>query len=161
MERLTLGICRLQSAANGGSMKLATRRASERTPTIDPIHVSEFDLTNFILLGRARQTLKVPCIASGDFADGQGLAAALCLGASGINMGTRFLCTIEAPVHPNVKRKIVDAHEADTVLVMRGWKNTMRLFRNATSEAALKVERESTTGNFEEIAPCVSGKRGK
>lgn len=124
-------------------------------------HVGESDLTNFILLSKARQKLPVPFIASGGFADGQGLAAALCLGASGINMGTRFLATVEAPVHENVKQTIVNAQETDTTLVMRRWKNTTRLFRNATSDAALKIERESTTGKFEEIAPYVSGKRGR
>ncbi|KAH7165299.1 hypothetical protein EDB81DRAFT_838103 [Dactylonectria macrodidyma] len=124
-------------------------------------HVGESDLTNFILLSRARQALKIPFIASGGFADGQGLAAALCLGASGINMGTRFLATVEAPIHENVKRTIVNAQETDTALVLRRWKNTTRLYRNATSEAALKVERESVTGEFEEIAPYVSGKRGQ
>ncbi|KAI8658076.1 2-nitropropane dioxygenase [Fusarium keratoplasticum] len=124
-------------------------------------HVGESDLTNFILLSKARKKLPVPFIASGGFADGQGLAAALCLGASGINMGTRFLATVEAPVHENVKQTIVNAQETDTTLVMRRWKNTTRLFRNATSDAALKIERESTTGKFEEIAPYVSGKRGR
>lgn len=124
-------------------------------------HVGESDITNFILLSRARQTLKVPFIASGGFADGQGLAAALCLGASGINMGTRFMCTVEAPVHHNIKEEIVKAQETDTALVLRRWRNTTRLYKNRVTEQALKVERESTTGNFEEIAPFVSGKRGK
>ena len=124
-------------------------------------HVGESDITNFILLSKARQTLKVPFIASGGFADGQGLAAALCLGASGINMGTRFMCTVEAPVHHNIKEEIVRAEETDTALVLRRWKNTTRLYKNKVTEQALKVEKESTTGNFEEIAPFVSGKRGK
>jgi len=124
-------------------------------------HVGESDITNFILLSRARQSLRVPFIASGGFADGQGLAAALALGAEGINMGTRFMCTIEAPIHQNIKQAIVDAQETDTELVMRRWKNTTRLFKNKVTEQASKIERESTTGKFEEIAPCVSGKRGR
>merc|ERR1712000_524695 len=82
-------------------------------------HVGESDITNFILLSRARQTLGVPFIASGGFADGQGLAAALALGAEGINMGTRFMCTVEAPIHVNIKQAIVDASEHDTELVLR------------------------------------------
>ncbi|KAM5347391.1 hypothetical protein ACJ41O_010396 [Fusarium nematophilum] len=123
-------------------------------------HVGESDITNLILLSKARQTLGVPFIASGGFADGQGLAAALCLGASGINMGTRFMCTIEAPIHQNIKEQIVKAQESDTALVMRRWKNTTRLYRNKVSEAALKIELESSTGEFAEIAPYVSGKRG-
>ncbi|PYH48842.1 NAD(P)H-dependent flavin oxidoreductase [Aspergillus saccharolyticus JOP 1030-1] len=124
-------------------------------------HVGENDITNFILLSRARQELKVPFIASGGFADGQGLAAALALGAEGINMGTRFMCTVEAPIHRNVKEAIVKADETDTALVMRRWKNTTRLYGNKVSKEALKVERESKTGEFAEIAPFVSGKRGR
>jgi len=124
-------------------------------------HIGETDITNFILLSRARQSLKVPFIASGGFADGQGLAAALSLGAEGINMGTRFMCTIEAPIHMNIKEAIVNASENDTQLVLRRWKNTSRLFKNKVTAQAVKVEQESTTGKFEEVAPFVSGKRGR
>lgn len=124
-------------------------------------HVGETDITNFILLSRARQTMPVPFIASGGFADGQGLAAALSLGAEGINMGTRFMCTVEAPIHHNIKQSIVDASEEDTQLVLRRWKNTSRLFKNKVSTEAAKIEKESTTGKFEEVGPYVSGKRGR
>ncbi|KAL6239452.1 hypothetical protein BDW75DRAFT_198236 [Aspergillus navahoensis] len=124
-------------------------------------HVGEHDITNFILLNRARQDLGVPFIASGGFADGYGLAAALALGAEGINMGTRFMCTVEAPIHQKVKQAIVDAEETDTALVMRRWKNTTRLFANEVTKQALKVEKESESGEFAEIAPFVSGKRGR
>merc|ERR1712144_49886 len=124
-------------------------------------HVGESDITNFILLSRARQSLNVPFIASGGFADGQGLAAALALGAEGINMGTRFMCTVEAPIHVNIKQAIVDASEHDTELVLRRWRNTSRLFKNKVTAEATKIERESTTGKFEEVAPFVSGKRGR
>jgi len=124
-------------------------------------HVGETDITNFILLSRARQSLKVPFIASGGFADGQGLAAALSLGAEGINMGTRFMCTIEAPIHMNIKEEIVRATENDTQLVLRRWKNTSRLYKNKVTLAAVKIEQESTTGEFSEVAPYVSGKRGR
>lgn len=124
-------------------------------------HVGEHDITNFILLSRARQELGVPFIASGGFADGQGLAAALALGAEGINMGTRFMSTVEAPIHQKIKEAIVDAQETDTALVLRRWKNTSRLFANQVTKDALKVEKESTTGEFSEIAPFVSGKRGR
>lgn len=124
-------------------------------------HVGEHDITNFILLSRARQSLGVPFIASGGFADGQGLAAALALGAEGINMGTRFMCTVEAPIHNNIKQAIVDAQETDTDLVLRRWKNTSRLFRNKVTEAALKIEKESTTGEFKEVQPYVAGSRGR
>ncbi|KAJ5457035.1 enoyl- reductase I [Penicillium desertorum] len=124
-------------------------------------HVGESDITNLILLTRARQSLDVPFIASGGFADGQGLAAALALGAEGINMGTRFMCTVEAPIHINIKQAIVDASEHDTELVMRRWTNTSRYFKNKVASEALKIERTSTAGKFEEIAPFVSGKRGR
>lgn len=124
-------------------------------------HVGEHDITNFILLSRARQELGVPFIASGGFADGYGLAAALALGAEGINMGTRFMCTVEAPIHMNVKKAIVEAQETDTALVLRRWKNTSRLYANKVALEALKVEKESKTGDFKEVAPYVSGQRGR
>ncbi|KAL7622069.1 hypothetical protein AAE478_007570 [Parahypoxylon ruwenzoriense] len=124
-------------------------------------HVGESDITNFILLSKARQTLKVPFIASGGFADGQGLAAALCLGAEGVNMGTRFMCTVEAPIHQKIKEQIVKAQETDTALVMRRWTNTTRLYRNRITDQVIKIERESEKGEFAEIAPYVSGKRGR
>merc|ERR1711977_251007 len=124
-------------------------------------HVGETDITNFILLSRARQELNVPFIASGGFADGQGLAAALALGAEGINMGTRFMCTVEAPIHVNIKQAIVDASEHDTELVLRRWRNTSRLFKNKVASEAVKIEKTSPTGKFEEVAPYVSGKRGR
>lgn len=123
--------------------------------------MGESDITNFILLSKARQTLKVPFIASGGFADGQGLAAALCLGAEGINMGTRFMCTVEAPIHQKIKEEIVRAQETDTALVMRRWTNTTRLYRNKVTDQVVKIEKESKTGEFAEIAPYVSGKRGR
>lgn len=125
-------------------------------------HVGETDITNFILLSRARQSLGgVPFIASGGFADGQGLAAALALGAEGINMGTRFMCTLEAPIHHNIKQCIVDASENDTELVLRRWRNTSRLFKNKVTAEAVKIEKESTSGKFEELQPLVSGQRGR
>lgn len=124
-------------------------------------HVGESDITNFILLSRARQTLKVPFIASGGFADGQGLAAALALGAEGINMGTRFMCTAEAPIHKNIKDEIVRASEHDTQLVLRRWRNTSRLYKNKAAVEAYKIESTSTTGEFSEVAPWVSGQRGR
>lgn len=124
-------------------------------------HVGETDITNFVLLRRAAQTLKTPFIASGGFADGEGLAGALALGACGINMGTRFMCTIEAPVHINIKRAIVDADENHTELLLRRWRNTSRLYKNKVALAAKKIELESTTGKFEEVAPYMSGKRGR
>jgi NAD(P)H-dependent flavin oxidoreductase YrpB (nitropropane dioxygenase family) len=122
-------------------------------------HIGETDITNFILLNRARQSVKVPFIASGGFADGYGLAAALSLAAEGINIGTRFMCTIEALIHINIKEYIVAASENDTQLVMRRWRNTTRLFKNKVSVETAQLERESSTGKVEEIAALVSGQR--
>ncbi|BCS23713.1 NAD(P)H-dependent flavin oxidoreductase [Aspergillus puulaauensis] len=124
-------------------------------------HVGEHDITSFILLGRARQELEVPFIASGGFADGHGLIAALALGAEGINMGTRFMCTAESPVHRKIKERIVAADENDTELVLRRWRNTQRLFKNGVTADTLNVEKTSTSGEFSEVAPFVSGKRGR
>jgi NAD(P)H-dependent flavin oxidoreductase YrpB (nitropropane dioxygenase family) len=124
-------------------------------------HVGETDITNFILLSRARQSLNIPFIASGGFADGQGLAAALSLGACGINMGTRFMATVEAPIHVNIKKEIVKASENDTQLVLRRWKNTSRLYKNKVAKEAYRIESTSTTGEFSEVAPWVSGQRGR
>lgn len=124
-------------------------------------HVGENDIANFVLLSRARQELKVPFVASGGFADGYGLAGALALGACGINMGTRFMCTVEAPVHENVKKAIVKAKETDTQLLLRRWTNTTRLFKNKIALDAWEVEQNSKTGDFSEIAPYVTGKRGQ
>ncbi|KAF3929223.1 hypothetical protein AA313_de0204626 [Arthrobotrys entomopaga] len=124
-------------------------------------HVGEHDITNFVLLRRAAQELTIPFIASGGFADGQGLAGALALGACGINMGTRFMATKEAPIHQNVKEAIVKASEDDTELLLRRWKNTSRLFKNKVAVEVKKIETTSTTGKFEEVGPLVSGKRGR
>lgn len=89
------------------------------------------------------------------------MAAALALGAEGINMGTRFMCTVESPIHHKIKERIVAADENHTTLVLRRWRNTSRLFKNKVAEDALKVEKKSTTGDFSEVAPFVSGKRGR
>jgi len=125
-------------------------------------HVGESDIASLILNSRARQELgTVPFIASGGFADGYGLAAALSLGAAGINMGTRFMCTVEAPIHVNVKKAIVDADEHQTTLILRRWKNTSRMFKNSMTAEAVRIEAESTTGDFAEIAPVVSGAKGR
>lgn len=124
-------------------------------------HVGENDLTSLILLSRARQELHLPFIASGGFVDGYGLAAALALGACGINMGTRFMCTVESPIHIDVKRAIVRATETDTQLLLRRWSNTTRLFKNRVAIDASEIERTSQSGKFSDIAPFVAGRRGK
>ena len=104
-------------------------------------HPGEDDVPNFILLPRAAEALKIPFVASGGMADGRSLVAALALGAEGINMGTRFIATQEAPVHENVKRAIVAASELDTRLVMRPLRNTERVLNNAGVERLLAKEK--------------------
>src|SRR5215813_8187751 len=105
-------------------------------------HPGEDDVPNFILLPRAADELKLPFVASGGMADGRSLVAALAMGADGMNMGTRFIATKEAPVHQNVKDAIVKASELDTRLVMRPLRNTERVLKNAAVERLLEVERE-------------------
>jgi nitronate monooxygenase len=121
-------------------------------------HPGEDDVPNFILLPRAAEELSVPFIASGGMADGRSLVAALALGAEGINMGTRFLATKEAPVHQNVKQALLDATELDTRLVMRPLRNTERVLKNAGVERLLEKERTlGDTIRFADIAPEVAG----
>jgi nitronate monooxygenase len=105
-------------------------------------HPGEDDVPNFILLPRAAEELKIPFVTSGGMADGRSLVAALALGAEGINMGTRFIATREAPVHENVKKAIVAASELDTRLIMRGLRNTERVLNNAGVARVLEIERE-------------------
>lgn len=105
-------------------------------------HPGEDDVPNMILLPRAAEELTIPFVASGGMADGRSLVAALALGAEGINMGTRFVATVEAPVHDNVKQAIVAATELDTRLVMRPLRNTERVLKNAGVEQLLEIERE-------------------
>lgn len=121
-------------------------------------HPGEDDVPNFILLPRAAEALTVPFVASGGMADGRSLVAALALGADGINMGTRFIATQEAPVHANVKQAIVAASELDTRLVMRPLRNTERVLNNPATERLLAKERELGAAiRFEDIAPEVAG----
>src|SRR5215468_4530299 len=115
-------------------------------------HPGEDDVPNFILLPRAADELKIPFVASGGMADGRSLVAALAMGADGINMGTRFIATKEAPVHENVKRAIVAASELDTRLVMRPLRNTERVLTNAAVERLLMKEKELGANiKFEDI----------
>ena len=105
-------------------------------------HPGEDDIPNFILLPRAAEELKIPFVASGGMADGRSLVAALALGAEGINMGTRFIATKEAPVHQRVKEALVAASELDTRLVMRPLRNTERVLNNAAVERLLQKEKD-------------------
>jgi nitronate monooxygenase len=121
-------------------------------------HPGEDDIPNFILLPRAADELKIPFVASGGMADGRSLVAALAMGAEGMNMGTRFIATKEAPVHENVKKAIVAASELDTRLVMRPLRNTERVLKNAAVERLL--EKEKALGSklqFQDIIEEVAG----
>ena len=104
-------------------------------------HPGEDDVPNFILLPRAAEELKIPFVASGGMADGRSLVAALALGAEGMNMGTRFMATKEAPIHENVKQALVAASELDTRLIMRPLRNTERVLANAAVDRLLEKER--------------------
>jgi NADH:quinone reductase (non-electrogenic) len=121
-------------------------------------HPGEDDVPNFILLPRAADELRVPFVASGGMVDGRSLVAALALGAEGVNMGTRFLATREAPVHQNVKDAIVRATELDTRLVMRPLRNTERVLSNRGVEELIGRERSMGSAlQFSDIADLVSG----
>ena len=121
-------------------------------------HPGEDDVPNFILLPRAADELKIPFVASGGMADGRSLVAALALGAEGMNMGTRFIATKEAPVHENVKQAIVAASELDTRLVMRSLRNTERVLRNGAVDRLLEKEKALGANlKFEDIIHEVAG----
>jgi NADH:quinone reductase (non-electrogenic) len=121
-------------------------------------HPGEDDIPNMILLPRAADELKIPFVASGGMADARSLVAALAMGAAGMNMGTRFIATKEAPVHANVKQALVKATELDTVLVMRALRNTERVLKNKGVDHLLGVEREKgATLKIEDIHEHVAG----
>jgi NADH:quinone reductase (non-electrogenic) len=123
-------------------------------------HPGEDDIPGLILIPAAARALSVPIIASGGFADGYGLAAALALGADGINMGTRFMVTKEAPLHGDIKLRLTQSTERDTKLIFRTLRNTGRVLRNTVSEQVVDLERRPGGVQFEELQPLVSGARG-
>jgi nitronate monooxygenase len=111
-----------------------------------------------ILLPRAAEELTIPFVASGGMADGRSLVAALAMGADGMNMGTRFIATTEAPVHEKVKQAIVAATEFDTRLIMRPLRNTERVLNNPAVEELLEIERDKGTElTIQDIVPQVAG----
>jgi NADH:quinone reductase (non-electrogenic) len=124
-------------------------------------HPGEDDVTNLILLPLAARRLKIPYLASGGFGDGRGLAAALAMGADGINMGTRFMVTKEAPIHENVKQRMVDASELDTALIYRSLRNTARVFKNGVAERVVAIESQPGETKFEDIQALVAGVKGR
>lgn len=122
-------------------------------------HPGEDDVPGLVLIPAAADALEIPFIASGGFADGRGLAAALVLGADGINMGTRFLASEEAPVADAVKRRIVEASELDTNLILRTLRNTVRVAKNSVSDEVLTLLEQGA--DFAQLQPLVSGARGR
>jgi nitronate monooxygenase len=123
-------------------------------------HPGEDDVPGLILINAAARQLDIPIIASGGFADGAGLVAALALGADAINMGTRFVATVEAPVHANVKQQIVANDERGTQLIFREFRNTARVARNAISEEIAVISRQPGA-KFDAVAHLASGERGR
>jgi len=122
-------------------------------------HPGEDDVTGLVLIPLTTQRLSIPVIASGGFADARGLVAALALGADGVNMGTRFLCTVESPIHQSVKEAIVAASERDTELIFRPLRNTSRVASNAVSREV--VTRLEAGESFEDVRHLVAGVRGR
>jgi len=124
-------------------------------------HPGEDDVGGLVLIPLAVRALKIPVIASGGIADGRGMAAALALGAEGVNMGTRFCATQEAPIHPAIKQALVGASERDTRLMFRPLRNTVRVLRNAISDEVATLESRPGGCAFEELRPLVAGVRGR
>ena len=123
-------------------------------------HPGEDDIPGLILIPAAADKVKIPLLASGGFGDGRGLAAALALGAEGINMGTRFCATVEAPIHDNIKQAYVDNDERGSVLIFRSLKNTARVGRSAVSEeVARRLAQPGAT--FSDVQELVAGAAGR
>ncbi|MGI6870577.1 NAD(P)H-dependent flavin oxidoreductase [Amycolatopsis sp. 3B14] len=122
-------------------------------------HPGEDDIPGLVLIPAAAEKITIPMIASGGFGDARGLVAALALGADGINMGTRFLATAEAPVHDNVKQRLVAATERDTELIFRPLRNTARVASNSVSREVVGILDRG--GKFEDVRDLVAGARGR
>ncbi|MFU5460575.1 NAD(P)H-dependent flavin oxidoreductase [Pseudomonas aeruginosa] len=143
---------------------LSAERAGVDAVSIDGFeaagHPGEDDVPGLILIPAAAVALRIPILASGGIANGAGMAAALMLGAEGINMGTRFMLTREAPIHEAIKSAIAAGSELDTKLIFRAFRNTGRVFKNAISEEVVEIER-NPGAQFEDIRPLVAGARGR
>jgi NADH:quinone reductase (non-electrogenic) len=123
-------------------------------------HPGEDDIPGLVLIPAAADKVKIPMIASGGFGDGRGLVAALSLGADGINMGTRFCATVEAPIHPRVKQLLVENDERGTHLIFRSFRNTARVGKNAVSDQVVEMLK-TKDAKFEDIAHLVRGAQGR
>jgi nitronate monooxygenase len=123
-------------------------------------HAGEDDIPGLVLIPAAADKVKIPIVASGGFGDGRGLAAALALGAEGINMGTRFCATSEAPIHTNIKQFLVDNDERSTNLIFRRFSNTGRVAKNSVSDKVVQISLRPEAV-FEDIKPLVCGALGR
>lgn len=121
-------------------------------------HPGEDDVAGLVLIPAAANVIEIPMIASGGIADGRGLVAALALGADGVNMGTRFMCTAESPIHQKIKEQIVANDERSTNVIFRPFRNSARVAKNSISDEVLEIQGEG--GQFEDVRHLVSGKRG-
>ena len=124
-------------------------------------HPGEDDVGGLVLFAAAADKVKIPLVASGGIADGRGMAAALALGAEGVNMGTRFCLTQEAPIHDAIKQALINAGERDTQLIFRTMHNTGRVFKNAISQQVVALERQQGGVEFKNIHHLVAGSRGR
>jgi NAD(P)H-dependent flavin oxidoreductase YrpB (nitropropane dioxygenase family) len=144
---------------------LAAERRGVQAISIDSFecagHPGEDDIGAMVLIPAAAAKVGIPLIASGGIGSGRSMAAALALGADGVNMGTRFCATVEAPIHASIKLLLVSRSERDTQLIFRTLRNTGRVLRNAISEEVLGLERRAGGATFADIQPLVSGQRGK
>lgn len=123
-------------------------------------HPGEDDIPGLVLIPCAADQISIPMIASGGFGDARGLVAALALGADGMNMGTRFMATREAPIHDNIKQQLVDATERDTALIFRTLKNTARVFKNQVADEVRAIE-AGGDATIDDIKHLVAGERGR
>jgi|SRR5690606_8782251 nitronate monooxygenase len=144
---------------------LSAERAGVDAISIDGFeaagHPGEDDVGGLVLFAAAARAVKIPLIASGGIGSGRGMAAAMMLGAEGVNMGTRFCATREAPIHDNIKRALIAATERDTNLIFRTLRNTGRVMKNSVSDDVVAIENRPGGATFEDIRPLVAGARGK
>jgi NADH:quinone reductase (non-electrogenic) len=121
-------------------------------------HPGEDDVPGLVLIAAAADALSIPIIASGGIADGRGLVAALALGADGVNMGTRWMCTAESPIHQRIKERMVANDERSTNVIFRPFRNTARVVKNSVSDEVLRIQADG--GEFEDVRELVAGRRG-
>lgn len=144
---------------------LSAERAGVDAISIDGFeaagHPGEDDIGGLVLFAAAARAIKVPLIASGGIGTGEGMAAAMMLGAEGINMGTRFCATKEAPIHDSIKQALIKASERDTNLIFRSLKNTGRVLKNRISDEVVEIESRAGGCEFADIQPLVAGARGR